>query len=164
MSTFDEGQDQEEQVQVPDYPPEAGEFDPMFGDDGGGDPEASRQTLAAQAAEADAEDEEEEQMTLELGDLPPTLTRLIPRGMAVEVVYKMQGRETKGAGGLVDPNKSSQLLVTVQPGDYKARPVREDGKVVRWKVVVELKPTFVVPADSEAGRQALAGVAAAANA
>ncbi len=136
-------------------------MDPMDPDGTGPESEEEKQTLAAQAAaaaEADQTADADPQYTLELGDMPPTLAKLIPRGMAVEVKYQLTGKEIGGTGGLVDPNKSGQLIVSYVPEDYKARPVRENGAVVRWKVIVVLRPTFVVPAESEAGRQALLGL------
>lgn len=109
--------------------------------DGGGDPDA----------EPEGQPELPGMPPVELGDLPPTLSKLIPRNATIEVHYSLMSAAVKGKGGLVDPEKAGQLIVSYVPHGYLATPIRSkpgEPGIERWKVTVQLRPTYVMPVEA----------------
>lgn len=118
-----------------------------------------RSSVEDRAAAGDGDPSEPEQTAfpgmpeIELGDLPPTLAKLIPRNAAIEVHYSLMSAAIKGKAGLPDPNKAGQLIVSYVPAGYDAKPIRNkpgEPEVDRWKIVVQLRPTYIVALEAAA--------------
>lgn len=112
--------------------------------------EKERITISEQARlDAENEPEEEGQLaipTLE-GDKPFALAGLGPRGMAVESEVSVMSAAVP-VSGLLDPDKRGQLLVSFAPASYTYVPVRENGKVVRYKLRQQVRPDHVITAST----------------
>jgi hypothetical protein len=63
-----------------------------------------------------------------------TLKTLIPAGSEVRSTVSMKSAEVPASGGIFDPGFEGKLLVTVVLGKVETVPLREEGRVVRWKV------------------------------
>lgn len=124
-----------------------------------GDPLSSNGTssISDRAAEGEAEEGS--------GPPPPpplpadkqlTLAGLAPRGTPIESVVSIMSAE-RPISGLLEADQEVQLIVTVRPNKYEYVPVREDGKVVRYKLRQQLRVQHVAPLASEQGQVAAAG-------
>jgi hypothetical protein len=96
---------------------------------------ASISEQAAAAADADVEVGEQ----AELDDMPPPLagdkplklTGLARAGQPIESVAKVKSQAIP-VSGVMDPDKRTQVLITVVPDSYRAKPLRIDGEVKSW--------------------------------
>lgn len=82
------------------------------------------------------------------GDKQMSLGSLGKRGMPVENRVSLMAASTE-ADGLFDPEAEGQLLVSYEPADYDYKPVRKDGKVVRWKLIQSLRVKSVTKVTPE---------------
>jgi hypothetical protein len=82
------------------------------------------------------------------GDKQMTLGSLGKRGTPVENRVSLMAASTE-ADGLFDPESEGQLLVSYEPADYDYKPVRKDGKVVRWKLIQSLRVVSVTKVTPE---------------
>lgn len=69
-----------------------------------------------------------------------TLKSLVKPGQKVEAKCALNRGEVPMRGGLPDPAKRVRIAVTAEVAGYHPKPVREDGKIVSWNVVAELRP------------------------
>lgn len=79
---------------------------------------------------------------LSLGGLGKT------RGVPIENRVSLMTASTE-AEGLFDPEAEGQLIVTYEPADYDYKPVRKDGKVIRWKLYQSLRVKSVTKVTPE---------------
>lgn len=115
-----------------------------------------KQSISDRAAAEDAGNEEEAQLaipTLE-GDKPFALAGLGPRGMAVESEVSVMSAAVP-VSGLLDPDKRGQLLVAYAPASYTYVPVRENGKVARYKLRQQVRPDHVIAANTLSAVEAI---------
>lgn len=70
------------------------------------------------------------------------------RGVAIENRVSLMAASTE-AEGLFDPEAEGQLIVSYEPADYDYKPVRKDGKVVRWKLIQSLRVKSVTKVTPE---------------
>lgn len=89
------------------------------------------------------------------GDKQLSLGGLGKRGVPIENRVSLMSASTE-AEGLFDPDAEGQLIVTYEPAGYGYVPVRRAGRVVRWKLVQQLRVTSVQKVNEE-----LAGAIAA---
>lgn len=113
-----------------------------------------RDRAEAEAAEAESTEEPEglespppipplegdSQLTLNLGSLA--------RGPIEAEVSLMSA--SIPLEGILAPNTEQLLEVSVVPQSYRYVPVRENGKVVRWKLRIQARPTYVRRVAAEA--------------
>lgn len=78
-----------------------------------------------------------------------TLKNLIPPSASVKSTVSLASAEVPGAKGIFDPEKEGRLLVSFALGKVETLPLREEGKVVGWKVRQTLIPTFVERVDAD---------------
>lgn len=123
---------------------DAGDGAPADGGNGGG-----RESIADRAARGEAQEPEQQlpgMAPLE-GDRQLTLSGLGPRSMPVEAEVSLMSASI-AAKGLIEPDKRGQLIVSYLPNGYTYRPVRENGEVKRWKLVMQLRPVHIISADN----------------
>jgi hypothetical protein len=96
-------------------------------------PEQSIEEMAAQNGDH-PEDLQEPIFALE-GDKQLTLAGLGPRTMAIESEVSLMSASVP-CRGLIDPNKEGRLIVSYVP-------VREGGKIVKWKLRQYLRIMYV---------------------
>lgn len=117
-----------------------------YGADAPETPTAARDGLAGNgnsiADRAEAEPPAPEPPPVE-GDQQLTLAGLGPRSMAVEVTVSLMSAEVPGSG-LLDPDREGQLIVAFAPAKYEYVPVRDGGRIVRWKLRQSLRPVHVM--------------------
>lgn len=70
------------------------------------------------------------------------------RGVPIENRVSLMAASTE-AEGLFDPEAEGQLIVAYEPADYDYKPVRKDGKVVRWKLIQSLRVKSVTKVTPE---------------
>lgn len=95
------------------------------------------------------EDEQEE--LFPLGSLEgdkKTLAQIIRKGLPIETTVSLRSAEVPLRGGLPDPEKLHRVLITSEVAKLEPVPIREDGKIVSWKVRVVLRPTYVEAVDA----------------
>jgi hypothetical protein len=125
--------------------------------------EAERERLAAEEAAATKDKEEADgQFALEVGDTGRkiNLGTLIPRGVSVELKYKMGGKSIPNVkGGIMDPADTSAvaLISHVVEGVHVKFTRDADLKIEKATVYVEIGARHVVNAHSEAGELLLRG-------
>jgi hypothetical protein len=142
-----------------DDPPAAGDGEP--GDQSLEELERARAQVAAEQEEADG------QFALEIPEAGRKLNlgTIIPRGVPVEMKYKMTGRPIPNVkGGLMDPADTTGLLLATRVVEKIVISFERDGdlKIEKATVEVRLGARSVVNAHSEAGELLLSGVAEAA--
>lgn len=77
------------------------------------------------------------------GDKQLSLAGLGPKRTPIEAEVSLMSAAVP-ASGLIDPEKEGQLLVSYLPAGYTYVPVREGGKITRWKLRMQLRPTYVM--------------------
>jgi hypothetical protein len=105
-------------------------------------------------AEAGVEEEDDGQLGFVVGDEPLKLSKLIKSGIPVESEVSLMSAAVP-TDGLLDPTKEGVLLVSYSPSKYECVPVRENGRVTRWKIRQQVRPTDVRTANEEALREHL---------
>ncbi len=104
-------------------------------------------SIEEQAAEPEPVEEEDGQRAIDLGDLPPTLAKLIPKGAPVEVLFNFSRKgDVPGGMGLPRPDDEGQCLIDWKVKDYKPTPVRNaEGVTDRFKLYVNLAVQRIRP-------------------
>lgn len=96
---------------------------------------------------ADAGDGEAQQEfpkgVIDAGAAKKTLKTLISAGLPVETTVSMMSAEIPLRGGIPDPDAQHRFTVTTELHKVEPVAVREDGKVVSWKLRVSLRPIYV---------------------
>jgi hypothetical protein len=78
-----------------------------------------------------------------------TLKNIIKSGLPVELTVSMRAAEVPiRGGGLPDPDSLQRCFVTAEVAKYEPVPVRDDGKIVSWKIRCVLRPTYVEPQEA----------------
>jgi hypothetical protein len=72
-----------------------------------------------------------------------SLKSLVKAGQRVEAKCALRRGEVPLRGGLPDPAKRVRLAVTAEAVGYLTKPEREDGKIVGWSAVADLRPIHV---------------------
>lgn len=103
---------------------------------------------------AEAEDDVEDEGTLfPMGFLKGdevTPARMIKKGLPVEVTVSIGKAEVPMPdSGLLDPERQGRVLVTYVFGSNQEIPVREEDKIVRWKIRQNLRAVHVASANDE---------------
>jgi hypothetical protein len=127
--------------------------DVLNGDDGVPDNVRSIADRANGGEEGDGEQEELFPLGTLEGD-KKTLAQIIRKGLPVETTVSLMSAEVPLRGGLPDPDKLHRALITAEVAKLTPVPVREDGKIVSWKVRVSLRPTYV---EAVEGQEAATG-------
>jgi hypothetical protein len=70
------------------------------------------------------------------------------RNIPIENRVSLMAASTE-AEGLFDPEVEGQLVVTYEPAGFDYKPVRKDGKVVRWKLIQQLRVKSVTKVTPE---------------
>jgi len=120
--------------------------------DGPLDPDAAG--IEARAEEGDIEESDDGQLGFVVGDEPLKLSKLIKAGIPVESEVSLMSAAVP-TDGLLDPTREGVLLVTYSPQDYMCVPVRENGRITRWKLRQRVRPTDVRTANEESLREHL---------
>lgn len=111
-------------------------------------------SVAERGAEGDQPDAEEDDGQFAMGlieaTLPPTLSRLIPRGMPVKVSVSMGTGAVEGKG-LFGADEDIILVTRFRVRKYEPVPKREDGKTVEFEIRQHLTPLFSATAASPKG-------------
>lgn len=116
------------------------------------DPDAAG--IEARAEEGDTEENDDGQLGFVVGDEPLKLSKLIKSGIPVESEVSLMSAAVP-TDGLLDPTKEGVLLVVYSPSKYECVPVRENGRVTRWKIRQQVRPTDVRTANEESLREHL---------
>lgn len=107
------------------------------------EPLAPDQTIEEMAAQNGDHPEDERAAIFALdGDKQLTLAGLGPRTMAIESEVSLMSASVP-CRGLIDPNKEGRLVVSYVPAGYRYVPVREGGKIVKWKLRQYLRIMYV---------------------
>jgi hypothetical protein len=91
------------------------------------------------------------------GDEKVTFKNLIRAGEPVEVTASLMTAEVPLRGGIVNPRKPGQVLVSYQVAKLIPVPQRDgepgSEQIVGWKVRCQLRPTYVEPATGYYSRE-----------
>lgn len=136
-------------------------MDPISGEGDVADLEARRRasSIEDRAADGEAEDGAEPDVPAPPplpGDKQLSLPGLAPRGTPIEATVSVMSKAFP-ITGLLDPAGEQTLVIRVIPAGYNYVPVRENGEVVRFKLVQQVRIVHAVRADTEAGGVAAAG-------
>lgn len=123
---------------------------------------AGRRSLADRAADGEnGHDEQTEEELFPLGsiegDPKTTLKNLIKSGKPIEYTVSMRSAEVPLRGGLPDPDAFHRIFVNSVLEKVETVALREENKVVGWKVRAVLRPVFVQQEDAQLDGAAASG-------
>lgn len=142
-------------------------MDVLTGDDGAAEddrpdnvtplPGNGGRSVADRAEDGDGEDQEEMFPLGSLeGDPKKTLKNLIRAGLPIEYTVSLRSAEVPLRGGLPDPDAFHRLFVNSVVEKVETVALREENKIVGWKVRAILRPIFVQQEDAQLDEAAAA--------